>query len=70
MRLPSLPPLADGNLHRFLMLLVQALTENTKVTLTTEAPSANVLLSSPDGSVWSVKVDDAGALSATKLRDG
>lgn len=70
MKLPmppgSMPPATRGYLGSLVTAITQALSK--KVDANTGAGS--VLLVSPDGSVYSVQVTDAGALTTTKLYDG
>ena len=64
MKLPQ-PPinLADKSMFSYLTLLVKALTP--VVAEDRNAPKASVLLVSPNGSVYSVEVTDAGVLQTT-----
>lgn len=54
----SLPPSSDTQ-------LVEALTRTFSGVVSQNEASARVLLQSPNGSIWSLTVDDAGVLSVT-----
>lgn len=64
MKLPNPPAtIADRGVLDYLQLLVKTLTP--VVSEDRNAPKQSVLLASPNGSVYSVTVTDAGALQTT-----
>lgn len=69
MKLPYPPGFLDITIRTYLANLVQALTLslNAKYDRNTAQPS--VLLASPNGSVYTVTVTDAGALTVTLTYD-
>ena len=54
--------------RNYLMRLVQSLTAIVNRKAEKDIPQASVLLVSPNGSVYTVKVTDAGALVATLVK--
>ena len=48
--------------------LVQRIATELNARTRDDAASPNLLLQSPGGAVWSIFVDDAGKVSATKVR--
>lgn len=70
MKLPYPPgSIADGGIRGYLMQLVTSLSQTLTTTIDTRTPVGSLLLASPDGSVYSVQVTDAGVLTATKVYD-
>ena len=59
----------DLGVKTYLHNLVRAILGGTKNMVTTESPVGSILLVSPDGSVYSVKVTNAGALTTELLYD-
>ena len=70
MKLPTPPTeIKDLTAKTYLQNLVRAILGGTKNMVTTESPVGSILLVSPNGSVYSVKVTDAGALTTEVLYD-
>ena len=69
MKLPNIPIDIAPALHRFLRDLSTSLDKELKVRVPNTQPSAALLLASPSGKVYSVQVDDAGALSTTLVNE-
>lgn len=59
----------DLGVKTYLQQLVRAILGGTKNMVTTESPVGSILLVSPDGSVYSVKVTNAGALTTELIYD-
>jgi hypothetical protein len=66
------PPanLADPLASRYLSNLVRAITQADRSYVRREVAEGQVLLASPNGSVYTVQVDDAGVISTTLVRNG
>lgn len=67
-------PMPDTNINdlgvkTYLTQLVRAILSGTSRMVTTESPVGSVLLVSPNGSVYTVKVTDAGVLTTELLYD-
>lgn len=67
--LPFIPGSIEQPLRAYLTNLANAITREFNRRPTPESPVSSVLLASPDGSVYSVAVTDAGVLTATKVYD-
>jgi len=70
MILPQPPSSFDPAVRSYFQSLIRAIEANQKGVLAKSKSTDQLLLSSPDKSVWSIQVDDAGALSATKVAGG
>lgn len=68
MRLPNPPPLADQTLFTYLTTLVKNITQQSPPPGNT--PKESILLVSPNRSVYSVEVTDAGVLQTTLIQEG
>lgn len=63
----KVPPTDDVATREFATRLLDELNEELKKRTPDQNGRNNLLLTSPDGSIWAVTVDDAGALSAAKV---
>lgn len=70
MILPQPPDNIDPAVKVYLQNLVRALGANQKDTMTKSQSVNQLLVSSPDKSVFSIQVDDAGTLVTTKVAGG
>lgn len=66
MKIP-LPTTDVGPAAPYLRSLVQSITQELEARVPDTTPKASVLLASPNGSVYSVTVTDAGVVTATKV---
>lgn len=66
---PIIPDGLDPNTRSYLQRFIKSLVSQMSRKLDTERPSASVLLASPNGSVYTVRVDDSGTLSTTLVYD-
>jgi hypothetical protein len=69
MKLPD-PNVTDAGTQNYLRLLVKTLTAELARKMESRTAVDSVLLVSPNRSVYSVQVSDAGVLSTTKLFEG
>lgn len=65
MRLPAPDRVADASTKSYLMDLVKALTSRLRLDPGVNTAADSILLASPSGSVYSVKVTDGGVLETT-----
>jgi hypothetical protein len=70
MKLPTPPPLSDNPTQGYLTNLVKTLTTILSTKLDSNTAVGSVLLASPDGSVYTVQVTNAGVITATKVFQG
>jgi hypothetical protein len=69
MKFPNIPIDITPSLSRFLRDLSTSLDRELKVRVPNTQPSAALLLASPSGKVYSVQVDDVGALFVTLVNE-
>lgn len=70
MKIPPVPNnIQDAAVSEYFRVVVRALDDLQRRSLVTERATASVLLASPNGTVYSVQVDDAGTVTTTKVRD-
>lgn len=69
MRLPAIPTDVKASMQRFLRDLSQVLDSEFKQRVPNTQGQAELLLVSPTGKVYSVRVDDAGAISTTLMNE-
>jgi len=67
--LPTPPLYLDGDTRTYLTMLISSLARVLGRKLDVSVPVASVLLASPNGSVYTVKVADDGSLQTELLYD-
>ena len=65
----KVPPFDVPGLTRFLVDMAQEIERHRRLHLSTVTANASLLLQSPAGKVYEVKVDDAGSLFLTLISD-
>lgn len=65
MKLPEIPRTIDGKLQEYLQNFSRAVQNLDTASIKKDQAAGSVLLVSPDGSVYSLTVDNAGTLSTT-----
>lgn len=68
--IPNPPASLEPTTRGYLSVLVKSLLQILSTRLDVRSPVSSVLLASPNGSVYTVTVTDAGVLQATKVQDG
>lgn len=66
----KVPSNADAPLREFGNRLTDELDIELRKRTPDLNPRSNLLLAAPDGSIWSVAVDNLGVLATTKVSDG
>lgn len=69
MRWPAIPAGVDAGVSAFCRTLLQKLDFEFKQRIPNTQGQAELLLVSPGGKVYAVRVDDAGALSTTLMNE-